>query len=105
MDFSDGWRVLNAVLALIAAVMIAKNLISKWRVRKPRMRLMSMSLLALLLVVVEAAFENIHFHTPLGLQSGLTTMACVWVVIAVVFTPDDYTEIEREREEESSQAR
>ena len=98
MDFTDLWRVGNALLALVAAIMIGRNMIIKWNVRQPRMRLMSMSLLSLLIVVVEGSLEQISLHTPTGPRTVLTTAACIWVVVALFATPDDYTEVEGEEQ-------
>lgn len=88
----DLWRYLNALLALIAAVLIAKNLLAKWRVRKPRMRLMSMAMLAMLLATFEGSLENVIQGYPPGPRTVLVTAAVIWVLVAVVLTPDDYTE-------------
>lgn len=56
------------------------------------MRLMSMALLAMLLVVVEGSIENIGLGTPLGARTALQTAACIWVIVAIVATPEDYSE-------------
>lgn len=96
MSWDDIWRLSNALLAFVAGVYIAKNMLMKWRVRKSRMRLMSMALLALLLASAEGSLESIVRDIPPGPRTVLNTCACIWVLVAVLLTEDDYTERENE---------
>lgn len=90
--FVDAWRMTNALLAAIAFLMIARNLVVKWDRRTPRMRLMSQAMLALLFLVVEGSIESIVRDIAPGLRTAFTTAACAWIVFALIATEDDYAE-------------
>lgn len=85
----DTWRIVNAVLALLAALLLTAQL---WRIRHKapsRILLLGMAQFHMLGVVVVAGVANVLFNEPL-IGISMATTAIVWVLWAVLFTDQAY---------------
>lgn len=80
-------RLINAVLAAVAAVLLSLRLTKTWRGFPPRMRLLALALWSLLLVGAYGSWEAREQLAPIGFRSYAAAVAYVWVIVALTLTP------------------
>ena len=90
-DAAALWRIANAVLAAAALAVISWAAVRKWRRWAPRMRLLFQAMAVLLATLIVSSVESMLRGIPVGLRTGMTTAACLWVLHAVLATEDRYT--------------
>lgn len=84
------WRSVNVGLAVIAFVLLAHQCAKRWAVWSQRMRLLCMSMLALIFTIGWSSLEAIQQGLPYGQRSWMTTGALLWIVAALIATPQGY---------------
>lgn len=91
MDWSDIWRAVNGVLAVIAFVLVLIYMCKVHGVMTTRMRILVYALMLLLFTCAIAAVENVIEDNDFGIRDGFISVSCIWVIYGLRFMPPSIT--------------